>query len=71
MSYISERLRQQVIESARETPAFRHGEGERLVLSGRYSRQSAFPEGRERFELPLARSEPFPFSRIVFTSTKL
>jgi len=28
------------IESARDTPALRHGEGERRVLSGRYSRQS-------------------------------
>ena len=37
------------IESARDTPAFRYGEGVRLVLSGRYN-YDGFPEGRERFK---------------------
>jgi len=37
------------IESARDTPAFRRGEGVRLVLSGRYN-YDGIPEGRERFK---------------------
>ena len=44
-----EQFTQPVVESARDTPAFRQGEGVRLVLSGRCN-YDGFPEGRERFK---------------------